>query len=132
MGSSYTSVRLRVAFCLLAITGAIINELLSFKVIQLKTLLKEYWIEIDCSKRGSTNHNYKTFLTPEGKKIIKERDKDFEFIFLMKTPDSYIFTSKTNSTKPLSRETLTRDINRVMRSVSQTIVNKQNIISHSF
>jgi len=126
----YTSVRLRVAFCVLAVTGTQINQLLTLRVIQLKTLLKEYWIGIDRSKRGPAN--YKAFLTPEGKKVVQEREKDFEFLFRMKTTNSYIFTSETNNTKPLSRETLTRDINKVMRSVSENLVNKPNITSHSF
>lgn len=50
----------------------------------------------------------------------------------MKTDDSYIFTSETNNAKTLSRETLTRDLNRIMRSVSKNIENKPNITSHSF
>lgn len=130
MGPGYTSVRLRVAFCLLAVTGARINELLPLKVSQFKTLLKEHWIGIDRSKGGPTNH--KAFLTREGKKVVQEREKDFEFLFLMKTTNSYIFTSETNNTNPLSREALTREVNKVMRSVSVNLVNKPNITSHSF
>jgi len=36
---SYTSVRLRIAFCLLTLTGIRINKLLPLKVGQLQTLL---------------------------------------------------------------------------------------------
>ena len=36
---AYTSVRLRIAFCLLRVTGIRINELLLLKVGQLQTLL---------------------------------------------------------------------------------------------
>lgn len=129
-GPGYTSVRLRVAFCLLAVTGARINELLPLKVSQLKTLLKEHWIGIDRSKRGPANH--KAFLTGKGKKIVQEREKDFEFLFLIKTTNSYIFTSETNNTKPLSRETLTRGVNKAMHAASENLVNKPNITSHSF
>ena len=32
----------------------------------------------------------------------------------------------------LSRETITRDVNRVMRSVSRSLPNQPNITSHSF
>lgn len=53
MGLSYTSVKLRVAFCLLAVTGVRINELLPLRISQLKTLLEEHWIGIDRSKRGA-------------------------------------------------------------------------------
>ena len=127
---SYTSVRLRIAFCLLTVTGIRINELLSLKVYQLQTLLQSHWIAIDRSKRGPANH--KAFLTPEGKKLVDQRKRDFEFLFLMKRPDSYVFTSESNHNRMLSRETITRDVNRVMRSVSKSIPDQPNITSHSF
>jgi len=130
VGPNYTSVRLRVAFCLLAVTGVRINELLPLKVHQLKTLLTEHWIGINRSKRGPANH--KAFLTSEGKRVVLERKKDFDFLLLMKSENSYIFTSETNMYKPLARETLTRDINKTMRAVSENIENKPNITSHSF
>ena len=127
---SYTSVRLRIAFCLLTVTGIRINELLPLKVHQLKTLLESYWIGIDRSKRGPANH--KAFLTREGRRLVDERKKDFEFLFLMKNSDSYIFTSESNHNRMLSRETITRDVNRVMRAVSNQLPDKPNITSHSF
>ncbi len=83
-GPTYLHVRLRLAFCLLAVTGVRINELLNIKISQLKTLIQESWIAIDRSKRGPSNH--KAFLTKEGKKIIQDRKKDFQFIFLIKEP----------------------------------------------
>ena len=86
--------RTRLAICLLAVTGIRINELLPLKVGQLKTLLEENWIAIDRSKRGPANH--KAFLNKNGRKIIQDRKKDFDFIFLMKTEDSYVFTSDTD------------------------------------
>jgi hypothetical protein len=67
---------------------------LPLKVGQLQTLLEEHWIGIDRSKRGFANH--KAFLTREGRKVVEERRKDFKFLFLMKTMDSYIFTSELN------------------------------------
>jgi site-specific recombinase XerD len=127
---SYTSVRLRIAFCLLTVTGIRINELLPLKVGQLQRLLESHWIGIDRSKRGPANH--KAFLTREGKKLVEERKKDFEFLFLLKNPDSYIFTSESNHHQMLSRETITRDVNRVMRSVSENLPDQPNITSHSF
>lgn len=71
------------------VTGIRINEFLPLKVGQLQTLLESHWIGIDHSKRGPANH--KAFLTREGRKLVDEREKDFEFLFLMKNPDSYIF-----------------------------------------
>ena len=127
---SYTSVRLRIAFCLLTVTAIRINELLPLKVHQLQTLLESYWIGIDHFKRGPANH--KAFLTREGRKLVDERKKDFEFLFLMKNPDSYIFTSESNYHQMLSGETITRDVNRVMCSVSENLSDQPNITSHSF
>ena len=127
---NYTSVRLRIAICLLTVTGIRISELLPLKVGQLQTLLESYWIGIDRLKRGPANH--KAFLTSEGKKMVEERKKDFDFLFLMKTTDSYIFTSELNHKKMLRRETITRDVNCIMRSVSKSLPNQPNITSHSF
>jgi site-specific recombinase XerD len=129
-GSSYTDVRLRIAICLLTITGIRINELLPLKVYQLQTLVEEGWIAIDRSKRGPASH--KAFLTKEGKKLVKDRQKDFQFIFLMKEPDSYVFTDESNHYKILTRETITKAVNLVTRTVSEEILSKPNITSHSF
>lgn len=41
----------------------------------------------------------------------------------MKTTNSYIFTSELNHKKMLRRETITRDVNRIMRSVSKNLPN---------
>ena len=113
-GPTYLNVRLRLALCLLAVTGIRINELLNIKGIRLRQhLIQENWIAIDRSKRGPSNH--KAFLTKEGKKIIQDRKKDFQLIFLMKEPDAYLFTSESNHFKKLRREAITRDVNKVMR-----------------
>ena len=129
-GLTYLHVRLRLALCLLAVTGVSINELLNIKVSQLKTLTQEYWIAIDRSKRGPSNH--KAFLTKEGRQLIQDRKKDFEFIFLIKESDAYVFTSKANHYKKLCREVITNGINKVMRSVSKQLPGQPNVTSHSF
>ena len=100
-GPTYIQVRTRLAICILAVTGIRINELLPLKVHQLQTLIEEDWIAIDRSKRGPSNH--KAFLNKEGKQILRDRKKDFQFIFLMKEPDSYVFTSEANHSKHLGR-----------------------------
>jgi integrase len=129
-GPTYLHVRLRLALCLLAVTGVRINELLNIKVSQLKTLTQESWIAIDRSKRGPSNH--KAFLTKEGKKIIQDRKKDFEFILLIKEPDAYVFTSEAKHYQKLRREAITKDVNKVMRSVSKQLPGQPNVTSHSF
>ena len=129
-GPTYTHVRTRIAICTLAVTKIRINELLPLKVSQLETLFKENWIAIDRSKRGPSNH--KAFLTKEGKKIIQDRKKDFQLIFLMKEPNAYVFTPETNHFKKLRREVITTDINKVMHKVSRILSGQPNITSHSF
>jgi integrase len=129
-GPTYIKLRTRMALCILAVTGIRINELLPLKVSQIERLFKENWIAIDRSKRGPSNH--KAFLTKEGKKIIQDRQKDFELIFLIKEPDSYVFTPEANHYKQLDRVAITRDINKVMREVSNKLPGKLNITSHSF
>ena len=129
-GPTYLNVRLRLALCLLAVTGIRINELLPLKVNQLETLFKENWFAINRSKRGLSNH--KAFLSKEGKKIIQDRKKDFELIFLMKQSNSYVFTSESTPDQILSRETITKDVNRIMRSISNQLSDKPNITSYSF
>ena len=129
-GPTYINLRTRIALCLLAVTGVRINELLPLKVSQLETLFKENWIAIDRSKRGPSNH--KAFLTKEGKKIMHDRQKDFQLIFLMKEPDSYLFTAESNHYKPLDRVVITRDVNKVMGLVSNQLPGQPNVTSHSF
>lgn len=82
------------------------------------------------SKRGPANH--KAFLTKEGKKLVKDRQKNFQFIFFMKEPNSYLFTDQSNHFKILTRETITKAVNQVRRRVSEEIPSKLNITSHSF
>jgi len=129
-GASYIATRTRIAICLLTVSGIRISELLSLKVFQLKTLLGEGWISIDRLKRGPANH--KAFLTSEGRKIVKARKRDFEFLFLMKDENSYVFTSDRKPNQKLGRQTITMDVNKVMHSVSNLLPSNPNITSHSF
>ena len=128
--NSYTAARLRVTFCLLTITGIRVNELLPLKVHQLKTLLAEGWIKINRSKRGPAS--YKAYLSKQGKQILKSRQKDFDLLYLFKEDESYIFTSQSNHNKPIRREQITKDINRIMAFVSKNLPNQPNLKSHSF
>ena len=50
----------------------------------------------------------------------------------MKEPDSYLFTSESDYSKPIRREVITKDVNKVMRQVSDQLTDKPNITSHSF
>ena len=118
------------ALCILAVTGIRINELLPLKISQLETLFKENWIAIDRSKRGPSNH--KAFLTKEGKKIIQDRQKDFQFLFLIKEPDSYVFSPEVDHKKQINCVAITQDVHKVMHQVYNQLPGKPNITSHSF
>ena len=129
-GASHIATRRRIAICLLTISGIRISELLSLKVFQLKILLGKGWISIDRLKRGPANH--KAFLTSQGRKVVKARKRDFEFLFLMKDENSYVFTSDRKPNQKLGRQTITMNMNKVMHSVSNLLPSKPNITSHSF
>ncbi len=111
-------------------TGIRIGELLVLKVGQIETLLNEGWISIDRLKRGPANH--KAFLPSKGKKLVKDRKKDFESLFLIKDKDSYVFTADRKPNQPIRRETLTMNVNKVTHAVSNLLPYKTNITSHSF
>ena len=128
--NSYTRARLRVALCLLTITGIRVNELLPLKVHQLKTLLTEGWIKIDRSKRGPASH--KAYLSKQGKQILKSRQKDFDLLYLFKDDTCYIFTSQLDHNKHIRREQITKDINKIMALVSKNLPDQPNLKSHSF
>lgn len=115
-GPTYIQLRTRIALCILAVTGIRSNELLPLTVSQLETFFRKNWIAIDRSKHGTSNH--KAFLTKESKRIIQDRQKDFQLIFLIKNPDSYLFTAEVNHSKQLDRVPITRDVHKVMREVS--------------
>nr|WPV72645.1 putative integrase/recombinase protein [Navicula sp.] len=127
---TYIHLRTRMALCILAVIGIRINELLPLKISQLETLFNENWIAIDRCKREPSNH--KAFLTKEGKKIIQDRQKEFQLIFLIKEPDSYLFSPEADHSKQINRVVIIQDVNRVMHQVSNQLPGKPNITSHSF
>ena len=129
-GSNFKSARLRLSILILTITGVRINELLPLKVEQLLTLFKSNWISINRSKRGPSSH--KAYLTGLGKNLMANRRQDFEIIFAMKKLDDYVFTSEKNHCKPLRRDTLTKEINIVLRNLSKILPDKPNLTTHSF
>ena len=50
----------------------------------------------------------------------------------MKEPDSYIFTPEARHYQKFRREVITKDVNKVIRSVSKPLPGQPNITSHSF
>lgn len=125
----YQGARLRIALALLTVTGVRISELLPLKVQQIQTLLADSWIAIDRLKRGPANH--RAFLTLKGKKIMKERRRDFEIILFSKEDDSFVFTPQY-SADPLERTTFNKLINNFLTRSTAKLPSKPNIKSHSF
>ena len=126
-GSTYSKIRLRVALCILFITGISLNTLLCLRVSQLTTIREEGWIAID--KPSLESSLSKAHLTEIGKTILQKREEDFTTLFLNKTADDFVFTSQRKPSNRLARETLTREINKITSSVSNEFV---NITSYSF
>ena len=129
-GSRYSKIRLRVAFCILFLTGIKLNVLLSLRVRQLTTLREKGWIAVDEYTIESTDS--KGHLTKSGRIYLKEREEDFKSLFSNKTSNDFIFTSERKPDTQLSRETLTREINKVMSRVSQELVENPKITTYSF
>jgi len=125
----FRGARLRLALALLLVTGVRIGQLLPLKIHQVKTLFEKSWIAIDRKKRGPANH--KAFLTKEGSLIMRERQKDFEFLSHFKEDGSYIFTAE-NSEEPLKLEAFNRIINQFIKQCSKKLEGNPNLKSHSF
>jgi site-specific recombinase XerD len=129
-GCSFISARTRVGLCLLNITGVRVSELLNIRVFDLKTLIKQGYIGIDRVKTGPANH--RAYLSTQGKRILKQREKDFQLLFLMKADSDFLFTSEKLHTHPIRRETITLNINCILKTVSEKLPDKPNLSSHSF
>ena len=98
--------------------------------LKVEQLVKSNWISINRSKRGPSSH--KAYLTALGTKLMDDRRQDFGIIFTMKKLDGYVFTSEKNQYKPLRRDTLTKEINLVLRNLSEILPDKPNLTTDSF
>jgi integrase len=129
-GCTFISARTRVGLCLLNITGIRVCELLNIRVSDLKTLIEHGYIGIDRVKTGPANH--RAYLSTQGKRLLKNREKDFQLLFLMKMDSDFVFTSEKHPTKPIRRETITLNINSVLKKVANKLEHKKILSSHSF
>lgn len=91
-GPSYPLVRLRVALRLLTLIELQINQFLEVKVSHLQILKQFYWIKV--TSFTSSTANCKAVLTKEGKKLINERKKDFNFLLQSKRFNRVYFYSQ--------------------------------------
>ena len=120
----FRTLRLRLAFFLLAVTQAQISEILILKVQNLRSLEKEFFIDV--SNRTLWIQNQKI------REIISERRNDFNYIYKIKYDDDYIFTKDIDGQVPLRRETLTRIVNKELNSVGVDLEPPRKLTSRSF
>lgn len=125
--NNYCSIRLRILFFLLLISGCRIHELLPLKIKHLKKIF-EYKIK----KYAEEQKIYNVFLTNEGITLLNERKEDFDLFFQIKEPNAYIFSSESNHYRRLSREAITREVNEALRVISNKLSYKPYITSYSF
>lgn len=50
----------------------------------------------------------------------------------MKKPQSFLFTSESHNFKPIRREVITKNVNKLTHQVSKQLKYKPNITTHSF
>ena len=130
--SNYKSARLKVALLILLITGVRVSKLLPLKVHQIKPLFESYSIQVKTNLSKEKFRIDQAFLSNEGKKLVDERNEDFKTILKTKSQNSYLFTPQSNNNKMLSRETITKEVNNLMRFVAKNLPGQPNITSHSF
>lgn len=126
----YKSARLRIAFLILTITGMTVSQLLRLKMKQLIPFINSNWISMNRSKLGPSSHEAYLNLTTLGKKLVDDRKRDFQILFAIKELDGYVFSSEKNNYRPLRSDTLTKQINLVLRK--QSLEDKLNLTSYSF
>lgn len=142
-----TILRTKVVLAIFMSTGLRVTEIRQIKVSQVLTLIRKGYIAIDRVKRGPSNK--KAYLTPEGKKYIKQ---SFQDIFLLmkftgikvydealdsydveEYKNTYLFSStKNKGTKPLTRPHFTDTINKLLQQIPEFKNKDKNFTSHSF
>jgi len=83
-------------------------------------------------KRQPITSNIYQFLIEGVEGIRVSELLPLKLIFLMKEPDSYIFTPDYNHNQMLRRESIIKFVNKVMRQISKQLPNEPNMTSHSF
>nr|AYC64475.1 hypothetical protein [Pseudochlorodesmis sp. HV01306c] len=142
-----TKTRLRVAVIILIITGLRISEVRGVKLQQIMSLVNNNFMLVDLAKRGRQGH--KTFLSSEGKKLLKEhREAIFELLFLTGTislnqnninfnaepfNQLFLFSSEHSKGKtPISRQSFNFLLNLVLLNVPEFKERGILLTSHSF
>nr|AJF36706.1 hypothetical protein [Klebsormidium flaccidum] len=134
-GKDKKSCRIRLALCLLYITGLRISSLLVLRGSDIESLLEHCKGKILQSKNSPAFHY--VHIADLGLSLLKSRQFDFKSLMEGKDPNDYLFTAYDKkqdvrkADKALSRVQLNTDVNSILRKASQTIFNTR-VRSHNF
>lgn len=121
VGNTYCSTRLRILISLLTLTGLKLNEIRFLKVYQIESLRNNGFVSFE--SLNQQKHTTTIYLTEEGKQLLKDTEKDFNYLFFIRNFDSYIFTSESNYDQPISREIITKELNKILKIASKNFAN---------
>ncbi len=132
------SSRIRLALCLLYVTGFRISTLLLLRKFDIKNLLEHHRIKdpIKIKTLGSTFESHYVNIGTLGLSLLKDRWSDFEALMKGKNENDFLFTAYNKKQevikkdKALTRVTLNIDVNNTLKRASEEFNRK--IRSHSF
>lgn len=114
---TFTACRKRVALCFLFVSGLRVSELLGITKDQVLSLLHKGRIGVDRVKRGEKMKPL--LLTKKGLQFFKDRSEDIHIVNSQSNPNNQYFFAGQKSSKPLARETITREINQILSKVQE-------------
>lgn len=121
--------RRRLAIAFLYLTGLRISHLLSFNVGHGKDLFKKGITYISAFTKGKKK-KHRVLLSCDRRKFLLQNFKhDFVVLSRGKTSDMPLFTALADNSKPLSRETLTKELNAPLKNASEIL--RKRIRTHT-
>lgn len=122
------SVKKRIAFTILFVTGLRISEIRTLDFQKISTIFQKQrpYIKVNRLKGGKVEH--KAFLTPKGREIIRERKQDFDILFSQDQP--VLFYSRRTKDGYTARPYFNRIINESLKVLTQQF--DARYTSHSF
>ena len=123
----FTSKRSKLALILLYITGIKLSFLLKLKVSHLKSLLENKFFTLPLKNDDSLL----VYITKENDKYLSEIENCSKIVLKNKKNSDFVFTKK-NEEKTLSRETLTRTLNDILKNAGENLKEKKVFSTHSF
>lgn len=123
----FTNKRNKLALILLYITGIKLNLLLKLKVNHLKSLLKDKFFTLPLK-----NDDFLlVYIIKQHDKYLSEVENCTKIVIENKENFDFVFTKK-NQKKSLSRETLTRTLNDILKNAGENLKENKIFSTHSF